>query len=64
MAATLPKEVPANLLARSTPLEWGEVAWSRVDALQVISALAGTSVAILGGDVMAFCSKRNKIAWV
>ncbi|HAH19604.1 MAG: hypothetical protein A2Y00_07480 [Omnitrophica WOR_2 bacterium GWF2_43_52] len=58
MAATLPKEIPASLLANSIPLEWGEVAWTRADALQVVSALDGSSVAILGGDVLQKRERR------
>lgn len=54
MSASLPNAIPRDLAARAIPLDslgLMEFAWTREDAERTISALEGSGVAILGGDV-------------
>jgi hypothetical protein len=59
------KQLPPELLARAVPGAEGcaEMAWSRLDAVAVLSCLVGSSIATLGGDVLRRSGDRTVPAY-
>ena len=59
------KELPPELAARATAGAEGcdEVAWSKADALAVLTCLVASEVAVLGGDVLRRSNDRTAHAY-